>query len=173
MGQYKDQMRKTSTKADQCKLCTVQALEGSDFCPAHGGHQGHQAHLEEQRRIYRIAKYQERIGSLVEHPQSRSFREEIAQLRTLLEIIWNSCEDKDALLLKTPQIVQVTDKIMSALISVEKLDRDVGRTKTEEQVNEFLDVVADILATHIEDTQLLAAIAEDLTAAMKGDHEII
>lgn len=166
MGQYKDQMKKTADKDKQCKHCTVQALPGSDYCPAHGGHAGHQAAMAEERRIYRIQRHQERLGQFIESPKARSFREEIAQLRVLLEIIWNSCETNDELVMKTPQIVQVTDKITSALLAVERLDREVGKTKTEEELAEFLDTVTDILSDHIEDPEVLANIAHDLTKVM-------
>jgi hypothetical protein len=129
--------------------CTNKAVEGSQFCIAHGGNQAVSKLQKDSLRNYRLTKWKARIQRQSESPGIKSLREEIGILRMLMEERLNSLQSETDLLLQSGQL----------------LDKQA--------ILQFAGRIIDIIAVEVADESKIESIADKIMSALGdfGDSE--
>lgn len=110
--------------------CMNLAMEGSDYCAAHGGNKGQESSEKERLRNYKL-KCAAIRRNMIEKSHStgiKSLRDEIALARTVLEEVLNKCDTAVDLILSQNQIQQWIAQIDKLVTSCHKLETSLGMT---------------------------------------------
>jgi len=113
-------------KSDQCPY---KSMDGSKFCPRHGGNKAGNKEEKVQLRNLRITRayrYAERAKELGDSEHIKSVRDEIAILRLLLEERLEVCHVPADLLLASPVISDLILKIEKLVSSAHRLESNLG-----------------------------------------------
>lgn len=137
--------------------CLNKAVEGSEYCPCHGGRRS-------QQKIYELkaSKYQAAIERHGEHDGIKSLRTEIGILRMLMETRLNLIEDDSDMLLQSQTISNLAIQLEKLVSSCNKIDLQLGSILTEEQLIQLMAEVADIIAEYVEDSKIRSLIADKI-----------
>jgi len=142
----------TARGGDQC--CFL-AVPGRKYCPIHQN--------PESRPLYSFERefVQTKLQDFTNNPKARSLAEELSVLRMVFERAINNCEDPTDLVMQSPQIITLADKIQSVLIANTKLEEKVGSLMSVAEVTEIAEKLFAIITTHVQDPDTLEAIAHD------------
>jgi hypothetical protein len=148
--------------------CRNKQVEGSKFCPAHGGNKAFQA--AEKRRLinYRLTKYKERIGSSLDSDQLLSLKEEVAILRMLIEEKLNKCESSTDLILMAGPLSDLIVKVEKLVSSCSRLDLRLGNLLDKGRVLQFAQTLIQIVSDEIDDEKILEKISLKIIEALKN-----
>jgi len=152
-------------KDGQCKYA---AMEGSNFCPRHGGNKAIEAAEKESLRQYRVAKWQQRIGEFADDDKVKGLREEIGVLRLLLEETLNMCKDSTDLLLYSSRINDTVMKIEKLVTSCHRLESATGALLDKTQALHLAGVIVEIIGRHVTDQEAVDAISNEIVSAIAG-----
>lgn len=147
--------------------CMNRKMENSNYCPAHGGNRANKAAKEEEMRMYRIGKYQQRVNSLEDHGKIKSLRSEIAILRMMLEERLNQCSDSHDLMLHSQVVSNLVTNIEKLVTSCNRLDLQLGNMLDPTQAISWINEIVEIISTHIEDTEVLNTIADEILTSFQ------
>lgn len=146
--------------------CVNKAVDGCEFCYAHGGSNIARNEQKQQIKNYRLGKYKSRISELAESEGIKSLREEIGVLRILLETRLNKINDDQELILQSGPISDLVLKIDKLVTSCHRLEDRMGFLLDKTKVMQFAQVVTDILTRHIDDPEVLELIANEIMEAI-------
>ncbi len=141
---------------EQCEYssCSNKSMEGSKFCPAHGGNKGNEAFKKKELRNYRLAKFHNAILDKSGSSGIKSLTEEIAILRQIVEEQLNSCNDSNDLILKSGPISDLTVKINTLVTSCNNIDKTLNNLIDKEKVVQFAQTIVTIITPHIPQSEI-------------------
>ena len=148
-----------ATKLGQC---LNRVVPGSEFCIVHGGKNALDKQKVNARRIYMLEKFQDKVHRHVDHENLKSLREEIAILRMMLETQLNSCKDATDLMLKSSGISRMVSEIEKLVRSCDKLEQTSGSMLDATQAISWVNQIAGIMDTHIDDPDVVRVIADEI-----------
>lgn len=146
--------------------CRYKALPNKTECRIHIACA---ARTEEKQNIrnYRIAKYQVRLEEFADNPQRKSLSEEIGLLRIVLEEIMNNCTDSGKLIAQSNKIADLTTRIEKLVKSCHMLEKSTGVLLDKAAAQQMMGRVLSIITEHIEDTEVIGKIADEIIKAVK------
>ncbi len=147
--------------------CTNVRVEGSEYCPAHGGNKAFQAAEKAGLRNYRLTKFKQRIQELGTSSHIISLRDEIGILRILIEEKINRCDDEVDLIMMSGPLSDLLMKSEKLVTSCNRLETKLGGLLDKTKVIQLAQTIVQIISKHLNDEQLLEAISEDILKAME------
>lgn len=151
--------------AGQCMLI---AVEGSPYCPAHGGNKAFEANKKKELRNYRLGKFHQRVQELGSSDAIIDLRDEIGILRMLIEEKINRCKDKGDLLLISGPLSDLMMKVEKIVTSCNRLESRLGNLLDRTKVLQFAQMIVQIISTHIQDETILETISEEIDEALSS-----
>ncbi len=145
--------------------CPFGKVEGSNYCPRHGGNKGAQKLAIESKRLYQIAKFQERIDFKANHPKVKSVTDELAVLRMTLEAKLNKIQDDQELVMQSSSITEMVTSIGKLAKLLTQIDKVTGESLDRNQAKAWVSMVISIISTYVTDPDLLTLISEDMMNA--------
>lgn len=142
--------------------CINKKMEGSDYCPAHGGNRGNSKLKREQKRMYMIERYQQKLDAMQDHEGIKSLTSEIAVLRMILETRLKGCKDDMDLMLHSQSISNLVVNIEKLVTSCNRLDSQLGNMLDTTQAIQWMNAIVDIIGSHITDDDVLAEISDEI-----------
>lgn len=162
------EIRRASDPSEQCQSndsrgqCQNKAVEGSEYCPVHGGRK------QKGKALYELSKtkYMSRIKDLKGHEEAKSLRTEIGILRMMLETKLNGVADDMELMLQQQSISELIVKINTLVSSCHKIETHLSNILTVEDASQLISEISDIIDANIEDTEVKTLIAEQIETAL-------
>ena len=146
-----DDPRRCQCTRTQYGQCMNKAVEGSDYCIAHGGHNAINKRNKNNMRNYVLTKWQARMERHKEAPDIKSLRDEVAILRMLMEERLNHCKDDLDLILQSGPISDLVMKIDKLVNSCHKLEGSLGQLLDKQAVLHFASEVIDVITRTLDD----------------------
>jgi hypothetical protein len=156
-----------NARGDQCMNQGLDLGEGrfAKYCSMHGGVTEATKQNENNKNMYRIAKFGSRIGQLANHSGVKGLRDEIGILRMVLEERLNKCNDADELLLASTAISDLVIKIEKVVASCHKLEASMGQLLDKQQLIQFAEAIIEVISANVEDPVLLDKLAKGIESA--------
>jgi hypothetical protein len=145
--------------------CLNKRCDGSDFCPAHGGNRAGNEQKKQEKRLYNLQKWQDRLDEKATHSKLKGLTDEIGILRMILESRLNSCKDDFELMLHSQSISQMAGQIEKLVVSLQKLDMQMEKMLDETQAVAWAQSIVEIVGQYIADTEVLTEIADRISAS--------
>src|SRR6218665_1663932 len=145
--------------------CLNRQMDGSKFCPAHGGNRACATTKEEQQRLYLAGRFQNRMNQLEDHSQLKSLRSEIAILRMILETRLQRCEDDHDLILHSVPLADLVLKIEKLVSSCSRLDLQLSKMLDTTQAINWANEIVSIIGEYVTDSNILSEIADRILEA--------
>lgn len=146
--------------------CPFKQVEGSKYCPMHGGTAAVRAKEEEKKRIYRLQQYAERVGEIADHDQVKSLREEIGIARIVLEQLVNQCTDQMTIILHSSRIADLVTRIQKLVESCHRLEQSTGMLLDKAAALHLASVIVGIISKHVEETDTIDQISSEIVDAI-------
>lgn len=146
--------------------CFIIAVEGSKFCPAHGGGKAAEQAEKETLRMYRLKKYQARLSEFSDSDKIKSLRDEIGILRILIEERMNICHTDLDLMLHSSVLSDLVVKVEKLVTSCNRLEGQLGTMLDKTQALQLGSEVVEIVARHVENEQTLEEIANEIVESI-------
>lgn len=147
--------------------CTNKAMDGSDFCPAHGGNKGAEAAKRKEMRNYRLARFKSRLVELGDSDNIMGLRDEVAILRMLIEEKINQCDDNHALMLMSGPLSDLIMKVEKLVTSCNRLESRLGNLLDRTKVLQSAQIIIQIISKYIDDEQILDSIADEIASTLQ------
>ena len=149
--------------------CPLVQVEGSDYCPCHGGNKAAEAAEKGRMHRYRAAKYQTRLDELTDANSIKSLRDEIAVVRLLVQNhLKFTDDDASHLLLYAPVIQtlvrQVESLSVSCAIVENKLKEFMDTGNAMEMASDILYAVQKVLP----DSEISQSVQSEMTEVLAG-----
>ena len=141
---------------EQCEYsgCLNKSMEGSKFCPAHGGNKGNESFKKKELRNYRLSKWHNDILEKSNSSGIKDLTEEIAILRQIINEHMNRCDDGTDLMLKSGPISDLTVKINTLVNSCNNIDKTLNNLIDKEKVVQFAQTIVQIITPHIPQSKI-------------------
>lgn len=156
------------TKQGQCKFKAP--FEGAN-CIMHNGIR--QVKAANKASLYERLNtgYKERIKTLTSHTSHYSLNEEVGILRMLLENLLVSIQDdQDKSLRSIGQVAELITRIEKLVTSSMKAEKYIGGLLSRQQALQMMQEAVDVIASEIDDVDLLARIADRLTVLANKEY---
>lgn len=142
--------------------CRQKAVEGGNFCMAHGGSQVATQKRAAGLRNYHLTKFNARLQELGDSGEIKSLRDEIAILRMIMEERLNQCRDNMDLIYQSGPISDLVLKIDKVVTSCHKLELSAGSLLDKTAIMQFGAELVSILGVEVKDEVALARISEKI-----------
>ena len=152
----------TSQSTGQCPFLKV---NGSNYCPRHGGNVALQTQEKEKLRNYRLTKWKSRVGEFADSDGSKSLREEMGILRMILEEMLNRCTDTADLLLYSHRAADLVMRIEKLVVSCDKMEGKMGLLLSKESVLQLATEFVEIINKHVTDMDVIDVISMEMMQA--------
>lgn len=146
--------------------CPFQRLEGSEFCAMHCGPLQATAKEEKSKRVYRLAKWQQRVSEVADHEQVKSLREEIGILRVLMEEVMGICHDSTTLLMYSNKISDLATRIEKLVSSCHRLEQSSGLLLDKSAALNIGAQIVEIVSKYVQQEDALDAIGQGIVDAI-------
>ena len=103
-------------------VCRHAAVDGTDYCPRHGGTMIRRRQAEKRLEMYHLKRWKKRVEEFAGHTEIKDLHEEIGIVRMMLEETLNKCDDPDDLLQNSGRITAMVDKVQALIATVDKMD---------------------------------------------------
>lgn len=140
--------------------CPYRALPKSQYCTMHAGRNS--ALQNEEKRIYRLTKWQNRVGQIADHEQVKSLREEIGILRILMEEILNMCNDSSTLLMYSNRLSDLALRIEKLVNTCHKLELSTGLLLDKSTALNIGAEIVEVISKYVSDEGVLEQIGESI-----------
>jgi len=157
-----DDPRRCQAVISNVGQCQIIAVEGTQYCPVHGGSFAIKRAEEEKKRTYRLGKYQARLTEFAEHDKIKSLRDEIGILRILIEERLNLCISNLDLMLHSSVLSDLIMKVEKLVTSCNRLECTLGTMLDKTQALQLGSEIVAIVARHVENEETLAQIADEI-----------
>lgn len=147
--------------------CPNKAMDGSDYCPAHGGNRAVETIKKNELKNYRLAKFKTRVTELGNSDHIFSLKEEIGILRMILEEKINACADVHDLILISGPLSDLVMKVDKITTSCERLESKLGNLLDRTKVMQFAQSIVQIISKHIEDDVILEQVADEILTVLE------
>lgn len=142
--------------------CTQKAVEGSKYCPCHGGNSAITAKKAEDVFRYRATQWSGRMQALAEETNIKSMREELGVLRILLEERLKSCKSTTDLIINSGPMAELVLKIEKLVKSIHELDKDLNQLLDKQILIQYAEQIITIIGKHVDDEEARFAIAKEI-----------
>ncbi len=142
--------------------CPYRASPDSTYCPMHGGHLATNVANAERTRMYRLAKWQQRVSEFADNDQVKGLREEIGILRIIMEETLNMCQDSSQLMLYSSKISDTALKIEKVVSSCHRLEASTGILLDKQAALQIAGTIVEIIGRHVQDADTIELIAEEV-----------
>lgn len=149
--------------------CTNKAMDGSNFCPAHGGNKGHEAAKRTELRNYRLARANSRLVELGDSDNIINLRDEVAILRLLIEGKLDMAKDAHELLLMSGPLSDLIMKVEKLVTSCNRLESKLGGLLDKSKILQFAQTIIQIISQHVDDESTLDAIADEILTTLQQE----
>jgi hypothetical protein len=139
--------------------CNNEAVEGTQFCPSHGGVLIKASRERRELQNYRVELYKERLTEKLNTDKQFNLREEVCIMRVMLETKMESITNDIELICAAPEIADMITKIDKLVISAQKLEAVMGQFLDKQQLLDISTKIVQILSTEITDELLLERVA--------------
>lgn len=146
--------------------CSYQAIDGSKYCPMHGGNKAVEARKAQIVRQYNLAQWQARTEHFSDHDNVKSLRDEIGITRMLLENMITRCQDANDLLLFSSKISDLVGKIEKLVVSCNRLEGSMGMLLDKAAALNLAGQMVEIISRHVSDEQAIDSIAGEIAFAI-------
>lgn len=146
--------------------CPYKAIANAKYCQRHGGNKSLQVLADASLRNYRLSKWQDRIDQLADSSKVKSLREDIGILRMMLEETINKCNDEVELVMNSAKIADLVLKIEKLVTSCHRLESNLGLMLDKQAAMQLSGEIVNIIGKHVTDDSTIAAIANDIGAAL-------
>ena len=146
--------------------CRYQALEGCSFCPMHAGPAQQASIQEKAKRVYRLAKWQQRVEEHADHEQVKGLREEVGILRVLLEEVMGVCHDSTTLLMYSNRISDLVTKIEKLVSACHRLEQASGLLLDKSAALNIGAQIVEIVSRYVSNEEALDAIGTGIVEAI-------
>jgi hypothetical protein len=146
--------------------CLFRAVEGTAYCPMHGGTAARAFQVRQDQRKYKLAKWQDRVNEFADDDQLKSLNDEIGILRMTLEQVLLACHEATDMLLYAPKIADLVAKIEKLVVTCHKLEASTGVLLTRNAAFKLASQIVDIVARHVTDADSVAQIADEIGSAI-------
>jgi len=155
-------------RTKQCRKQRLHLPDGaeSQYCYGCGGWRDLKRMEKEEFALYRTQKYASRIKSMADHASARTLKDEVGILRMLLEEELQGCKNSEELIRKTPQLMNILDRITKAVPASAKLDIQTGNTISKTAAAQLGDEIIKIISDNITDPDILTDIANSIGEAI-------
>ncbi len=147
--------------------CRNIAVEGSTFCPGHGGNKAFEANKKKKLRNYRLNKFHARIQELGSSDHIIDLRDEIALLRILIEEKVNQCQSDNDLILISGPLSDLLMKVEKLVTSCNRLESRLGSLLDRTKVVQYAQQLVQIVAKHVTDETILEKISEEFLTTLE------
>lgn len=147
--------------------CWNKAVEGSNYCPAHGGNRAAEIREKESLRTYRLKKFQARASEFEDDDKIKSLRAEIAILRILIEERMNLCTSEMDLMMHSSQLSDLVMKVEKLVSSCNRLEGQLGTMLDKTQALQLGTEIVEIVARHVENEETLQAVADEILESIR------
>lgn len=165
------QIRVTEDSPDRCRYpvatgqCPYMKVHG-DYCPMHSRMPKRE---DKSNLLYQIAIGHDKFAN---HAKAKTLTEEVAILRTVLQMLINTADGNTTQLLAlAPQITPLVANVRDTVNAMERLDRFSGQMLDRTALAQFSDCIINIITPYISDEDLpfvadaIAQAAEDAVSA--------
>lgn len=142
--------------------CNNMQMEGSDYCPAHGGNRGNAALKLQKKRMYDVERFQAKLNQMEDHEGIKSLKSEIAILRMVLEQRLQQCHDTTDLMLHSQSISSLVAHIEKLVTSTQRLDMQLSNMLDATQAVHWMGEIVDIISHHVTDEAVLSEISGEI-----------
>lgn len=146
--------------------CHHKRVEGTEYCPIHGGGKVHSTARAKIARQYNVAKWNARIGEFAGHDAVKTLREEIGIIRLLVETVLSQCNTSMDLLLYSSKISDLVSKVESLVRNCHKLESSMGLLLDKQAAMQLSGEIVEIISRRISDEATVEAIAADIANAL-------
>ncbi len=153
--------------------CSMQRVEGSDYCPIHGGGLTIIRNQKEALRNYRKGVWLQSIADKSEASAVKSLREEIGISRVIVEEILDRCDTAEDLIANASLLNETISRINNLVLNCHKIDTQLGLMMDREHVISLATAIVSIIDNHIEDKTLVAMISDEIQGAVTHVTEAI
>ena len=159
--------------------CPFVKVDGSDYCPRHGGGVSERLEKKEAVRNYHLTKWQGRVNQLADNAGIKSLNEEVGILRMILENMLNQARDEQELLMFSARASDLVMKIERLVTSCDKMENKMGQLLGKDSVLRLAAQYVEIITEHIEDIEIVDKISTkmiqvtmELDAPQRAESEI-
>ena len=142
--------------------CNNKKVEGSDFCPAHGGNKALQRDERIRVKGYLLARYQARAADFADDYDLKGLRGEVGILRMILENKLAKCSTDVQLAIQSPALSDLVMKIQKLVTGCHRLEESLGKTMDEQQLMKIADSICGVLSEYITNEDTLKEVAGKL-----------
>lgn len=146
--------------------CPYKAVDGASNCPMHGGNSTVRAQEAQNKKMYRLAKWKERMSEFADDANVKSLREEIGILRILMEETVNMCQDSQTLLMYSSKISDMAMKLEKLVSSCHRLEASTGMLLDKQAALQLASVIVKIIGEHVTDEDKIDAISSEIITAI-------
>lgn len=148
----------TSTRGQ----CLNRQVEGSKFCPAHGGNRAGAKHAKERVRLFHLEKWQQRVNELEDNPALKTLTAELSIVRMMIEQKLKMCKDDLDLQRHSQGLVQLLGQAERLAVAANKLDIQNGQMLDTNQAIAWAKVIIDIIAPYLQSEEDLTEVSEQI-----------
>lgn len=142
--------------------CHYKAEPGSEYCSLHGGSAASAANGRQELRNYKLnSVYAGRAKQLGDSPAIKNLNDEIALLRTTLEVVFNSIKSENEMLLYVDKIEKLVKGVQNAVESLQKLQEKNKELLSRDTVMAIFDGLMDKIVEHIQDPDTIKCLADE------------
>ena len=109
--------------------------------------------------LYRLQKYQARLGEVRDNKAALSLRNEIGILRITLEQILNKCDSAVDLMIHSAKISRLIQDIGKLVVESKKLEAGLGKLLDRQVVLALASEIIEVIGEAIDDPETLASIS--------------
>lgn len=147
--------------------CSFKAVEGTKYCPRHGANRQLAKQEKESIRLYRLAKWRDRLENKIDHPKMKSLNEEVAILRMTLESKLERLENDEMLILASGGVVELIREIQKTVRTLHQIDKDSKNFLDRTQAFVFIQEIAKTISKYIKDEDVLLKISEEISSSLE------
>lgn len=151
--------------------CRNVVVEGSQYCPAHGGNRAFKSAQEKGLRNYRLTKFRQRIQELGNSDEIISLRDEIGILRLLIEEKINRCDDENDLLLMSGPLSDLLMKSEKLITSCNRLEAKLGNLLDRTKIVTMAQTFVQIISKYVTDENILETISNEIADTLKEEQQ--
>jgi hypothetical protein len=172
MAKYDIERCDDPASPDRCQAiasrgqCVNKKVGVSQFCPVHGGNRANQAKEAKGLNMYRLAKYQERLGELSTANNIKTLHSEIGILRILMEEMLNRVSNPAELCAATPQLADLCIKVEKLVTSCHKLEKSLSQYLDKSAIIHLAQETVAIISKYIDDPSVAGKIADEIASVI-------
>lgn len=137
--------------------CINMSVEGSEYCPAHGGNRGAAKLREAERKLYEANKYLN-IANKRDNNALLTLTTEVAALKSLIEARLKLIHDDHSFVMHSQVVGDLIMKSEKLVSSCVRLQEKLGNMMSAEQALQFADDVQNAIREEVKDVSIIERI---------------